>query len=79
MTRATVIDVMLEGGQETCMADLNPEAAWHLIQNLILIKMLFSLPACLIRVTYPLTQLLQNSTGGIKKCNTMLTLPLLQA
>ena len=55
---------VLKGGQKRCMADLNPEAAWHLIQNLILIKMLFSLPACLIRVTYPLTQLLQNGTSN---------------
>ena len=53
---------VLKGSQKRCMADLNPEAAWHLIQNLVLIKMLFSLPARLIRVTYPLTQLLQNGT-----------------
>ena len=40
-------------------SDLNPEAARHLIQDLILIKMLLSFPACLIRVSYSLTQLLQ--------------------
>ena len=46
---------VLRQATQGCTAHLNPKASRHLIQYLVLIKMLFSLPAGLIGVSYSLS------------------------